>query len=96
MLDWILGDDPNFLQWVGWVRDQLANHVRRIYLVGSLQLTSSKRKYLQSLNVAPIDLYPMVRGWDIPDRQHLEAIRYFLMSLNGLSLSLHGNGKSLH
>ncbi|MBB4597832.1 SIR2 family NAD-dependent protein deacylase [Xanthomonas arboricola] len=78
------GDDPNFLQWVGWVRDQLANHVRRIYLVGSLQLTSSKRKYLQSLNVAPIDLYPMVRDWDIPDRQHLEAIRYFLGELKRL------------
>ncbi|WP_349779568.1 SIR2 family protein [Xanthomonas sp. WHRI 7065] len=78
------GDDPNFLQWVGWVRDHLSNHVRRIYLVGALQLTSSKRKYLQSLNVAPIDLYPIVSGWDSQDRRHLEAIRIFLDELRRL------------
>lgn len=59
------GDDPNFLQWAGWVRDQLAMHARRIYLVGALNLTATKRKYLESINVAPIDLgdlskYPKV------------------------------------
>jgi len=48
------GDDPNFLQWAGWVRDHLATHSRRIYLVGALELNSAKRKYLESINVAQI------------------------------------------
>ena len=42
------GDDPNFLQWSGWVRDHLAGSARRIYLVGVLSLGASKRKLLES------------------------------------------------
>ena len=32
------GDDPNFLEWSGWVRDQLGASARRIHLVGALDL----------------------------------------------------------
>ena len=28
------GDDPNFLQWQGWVRDNLGPHTSKLYLVG--------------------------------------------------------------
>jgi hypothetical protein len=49
------GDDPNFLQWSGWVRDHLGESARRIYLVGSLGLSPAKRRLLESRNVAPID-----------------------------------------
>lgn len=77
------GDDPNFLQWAGWVRDQLATHARRIYLVGALHLTAAKRKYLESINVAPIDLGDLVTGYD-DDAKHVEATRIFLRTLKGL------------
>ena len=53
------GDDPNFLQWSGWVRDHLAEGARRIYLVGSLRLSPAKRRLLESRNVAPIDFAPL-------------------------------------
>jgi len=50
------GDDPNFLKWSGWVRDHLGESARRIYLIGVLDLLPPKRKFLESRNIAPIDL----------------------------------------
>ena len=78
------GDDPNFLQWAGWVRDHLAHHSRRIYLVGALNLNASKRKYLESINVAPIDLHDLVMDYDDHDIKHLEAIKIFIQTLKNL------------
>lgn len=78
------GDDPNFLQWAGWVRDHLSSHTRRIYLVGALGLNSAKRKYLESINVAPIDLSSLVADLDDQDSKHLEATRIFIKALQGL------------
>ncbi len=78
------GDDPNFLQWAGWVRDHLACNARRIYLVGALDLTAAKRKYLESINVAPIDLGPLVEKYDSHDTKHLEATKIFLSTLKEL------------
>ncbi len=75
------GDDPNFLQWAGWVRDQLTTSSRRIYLVGALNLTVAKRKYLESINIAPIDLSELVTEYDNHDTKHLEATKIFLQTL---------------
>ncbi|WP_321819647.1 MULTISPECIES: SIR2 family protein [unclassified Burkholderia] len=75
------GDDPNFLQWAGWVRDHLANHARKIYLAGALNLSPARRKYLESINVAPIDLYPTVAYLEDRDLQHHEATRLFLQAM---------------
>lgn len=78
------GDDPNFYQWAGWVRDHLANHSRRIYLVGALGLNSAKRKYLESINVAPIDLDCLVADHDEYDTRHVEATKIFIQALQNL------------
>jgi hypothetical protein len=78
------GDDPNFLQWTGWVRDHLTSNARRIYLVGALNLTAAKRRYLDSLNVSPVDLYPVVKHHDERDQQHLEATKLFIEALSQL------------
>ena len=75
------GEDPNFLQWAGWVRDNLATHSRRIYLVGALDLKGPKRKYLESINVSPIDLSDLVAEYDDQDRKHIEATKLFLQFL---------------
>lgn len=75
------GEDPNFLQWAGWVRDHLAANSRRIYLVGALSLTAAKRKYLESINVAPIDLGRLVDDYDDPDERHAVATEKFLSAL---------------
>lgn len=75
------GDDPNFLAWVGWVRDHLASHARRIYLVGALRLNAAKRKYLESINIAPIDLGALVADYDDAELAHSEATKLFLRAL---------------
>jgi hypothetical protein len=71
------GDDPNFLQWSAWVRDNLGGSARRIYLVGVLDLSPAKRKFLEARNIAPIDLSPIVQKGTITDR-HAEATHLFL------------------
>lgn len=75
------GDDPNFMQWAGWVRDHLATHSRRIYLVGALNLSASKRKYLESINVAPIDIGSLVEDYDNHDEKHAQATKIILRAL---------------
>lgn len=78
------GDDPNFLQWTGWVRDHLSSHSRRIYLVGALNLNSAKRKYLESINIAPIDLGVLVADYDDRDTKHSVATGIFIKELQKL------------
>lgn len=62
------GDDPNFLQWSGWVRDQLGSATRRIYLVGVLALSRAARQLLESRNIAPIDLAELVSDVPLSER----------------------------
>lgn len=72
------GEDPNFVQWSGWVRDELGQKARRIYLVGALRLSSAKRRLLESRNVSPIDLAPLISSIDDRDLAHRQATSIFL------------------
>lgn len=78
------GEDPNFLQWTGWVRDHLQSQSRRVYLVGALNLSAAKRKYLESINVAPIDLWDAVKHLDDAGLRHFQATELFINTLNNL------------
>jgi tetratricopeptide (TPR) repeat protein len=71
------GEDPNFLQWSGWIRDQLGDSARRIYLVGVLNLSPAHRKYLEARKVTPIDFAPIVDDVD-GDERHGVASNLFL------------------
>jgi len=74
------GDDPNFLEWAGWVRDQLHDQSRRLYIIGLLKLVTSRRQLLLSKNIVPIDLAPLVAD-DDTNLQHglaTEALLSFL------------------
>jgi len=75
------GDDPNFLEWTGWVRDQLGGKARRIYLVGNLDLAPAKRKFLESRNIAPIDFAPLLEATPRSAR-HTEATKRFFEALH--------------
>ncbi|MCT8266856.1 SIR2 family protein [Afifella sp. JA880] len=86
------GDDPNFLQWAGWVRDRLGGRARRIYLVGALDLPPVKRRLLEARGVAPIDLAPAVEG-ERTDRRHAAAISLFLAHLKAAGLEEPGDWK---
>jgi hypothetical protein len=71
------GDDPNFLKWTGWIRDQLGDSARRIYLVGALHLGTPQRRLLELRNISPIDLSPLVAHLE-PAGRHQAATEKFL------------------
>lgn len=80
------GEDPNFLAWLGWVREELRGASPAVYLCGVLDLSPGNRKILEGRGVTPIDLGQLVPS-DHPER-HATALRWFLDSLaNGKPLS---------
>lgn len=49
--------DPNFLQWIGWIRDNLGKeNSPKIYLIGILSLSIAQKKLLEQRNIIPLDL----------------------------------------
>jgi len=74
------GDDPNFQQWSGWVRDHLGRHAPPIYLIGALNLTQPARRRLEDRGVQPIDLTPLVEKLD-REEQHEAALKLFIRAL---------------
>ena len=77
------GDDPNFLNWLGWVRENLKEHTPLMYLCGVLNLSGSESKLLESRNVIPIDLSPIVPEEGYPDsgQRNAEALAWLLNQL---------------
>ena len=76
------GDDPNFLNWSGWVRDNLGEAAPKIYLAGWLGLSRHRRRMLEDRGVIAIDIadHPRAREW--PDRmRHQNATDWLLHSL---------------
>jgi hypothetical protein len=77
------GDDPNFLNWIGWVRDNLGKSAPKLYLCGVLDLSTSERMLMEKRNIAPIDLgslFPQ-QEWQPSQRRHSEAIERLLCFL---------------
>ncbi|MDQ8206963.1 SIR2 family protein [Coraliomargarita sp. SDUM461003] len=51
------GDDPNFLQWIGWIRDNLGHKSSpKIYLVGVVNLSNAQKKLLEARNTVVINM----------------------------------------
>ena len=75
------GDDPNFLQWIGWIRDELGDRHASIYLVGPLSLSNVQRSLLTQRGVTPIDLSPVFSGKNPRGGIHRAASEWFLRSL---------------
>lgn len=76
------GDDPNFLHWSGWVRDNLGDTAPKIYLAGWLDLSPHRRRMLEQRNVVPIDIarHPQADSW--PDHlRHRYATDWILHTL---------------
>ena len=76
------GDDPNFLHWSGWVRDNLGDSAPKIYLAGWLGLLPHRRRMLEDRNVVPVDLalHPKATSW--PEHlRHEHATDWILHTL---------------
>jgi len=76
------GDDPNFLEWVGWIRDELGGNHAPIYLVGPLSLGNAARSLLARHGVTPIDLSPVFEGLSPSNGVYATAIGWFLNRLS--------------
>lgn len=51
------GDDPNFLNWIGWIRDNLGNdNSPKIFIIGLFSFNEAQRKLLEKRNVVIVDL----------------------------------------
>lgn len=78
------GDDPNFLKWSGWVRDNLGTSAPKIYLAGYLKVSQHRRRMLEERNVVPIDLarHPNVNRWPPNiNMRHEYSTRWLLHTL---------------
>ena len=76
------GDDPNFLQWSGWVRDNLGDAAPKIYLAGWLKLSPHRRRMLEDRNVVPIDLALHPKAGEWPEHlRHQYATEWLLHTL---------------
>ena len=75
------GDDPNFLEWTGWIRDELGQRHAPIYLVGLLSLDDAQRSLLARRGVTPIDLSPIFVGFEPANAVHAASTEWFLHCL---------------
>lgn len=77
------GDDPNFLHWTGWVRDNLGESTPPIYLCSLTPVSISQRRVLESRYVYPIDLSTLISPTIIPDdsSRFAKSLEWFLLTL---------------
>ena len=76
------GNDPNFRQWLSWVRANLRDNMPRIYLANLLGLDDQGRAKLREKNVVPIDLAKHPRAQDWPEPLiYAKAAEWLLLSL---------------
>lgn len=85
------GDDPNFLHWIGWVRDMQDQHALPIYLLLSKEATAGQRALLQARGVTPVLLPPSASGED--SDYEGRYLRLFEMLNEPLEGSISGWGK---
>ncbi|MEP8538980.1 SIR2 family protein [Enterobacter asburiae] len=72
------GDDPNFLNWIGWIRDNLgAENSPKIYLIGLYSFNEAQRKLLEKSNISIVDL-SLLGEFDV---DHYEAYNQFIQYL---------------
>ncbi|WP_164095783.1 anti-phage defense-associated sirtuin Dsr2 [Serratia marcescens] len=51
------GDDPNFLNWIGWIRDNLGvENSPKIFMIGLFSFNEAQRKLLEKRNIVIVDL----------------------------------------
>jgi hypothetical protein len=69
------GDDPNFLQWIGWIRDNLGSqNSPKIYLIGIFHLSDAQKKLLEQRNIVLVDIGDSLKK----EEDHYEALNEFL------------------
>lgn len=74
------GDDPNFLNWLGWLRDNMGENCPQIYLCGIFHsMSEPERRTLESQNISIVDLGELFD--DGPNFSHFDALKLFFEKL---------------
>ncbi len=70
------GDDPNFLQWTGWIRDHIGKeNMPKIYWVGiSDELTQADRKLSDNIGITEVNLSEIGANYETALRQFLKYL----------------------
>ncbi len=75
------GDDPNFLQWIGWIRDNIGRDLAsKIYLVGKFDFSTAQTNLLQTRNIIVLNM----RNSEGVD-SHQSALELFFDALDELT-----------
>ncbi|MFM2639846.1 SIR2 family protein [Vibrio chagasii] len=73
------GDDPNFLKWIGWIRDNLGeNNSLRIYLIGVFNFSDADKALLSKRNIIAVDMFSCE---GIGEHDHYKALEIFFKYL---------------
>ena len=77
------GDDPNFLQWIGWIRDNLGKEIAsKIYLVGVFNFSTAELNLLNKRNIVVLN---MAKCDGIGENSHKDGLELFLDTLSVLT-----------
>ncbi len=77
------GDDPNFLQWIGWIRDNIGKDIAsKIYLVGVFNFSTAQLNLLNSRNIIVLN---MSKCPGIKTNDHYEGLELFFDTLKQLT-----------
>lgn len=68
------GTDPNFLQWIGWIRDNLNKNVTKIYLIGVFSFSDAQIKLFAQRNIVVVNLDTKANKGN----KHYEALNLFV------------------
>lgn len=71
------GNDPNFIQWIGWVKDALSNNQRKVYLLTVDVVSESMVRTFEKKNIIIVDLKDFA-GQGAKTKDNIAAaIQYF-------------------
>ncbi|WPU94671.1 SIR2 family protein [Mucilaginibacter sabulilitoris] len=88
-------DDPNFLNWISWINDNLGvNNAPKIYLVGSSSLTDAQRRLLQSRNIIVVKLNE--EGSQLSHQETLQIFFNYLTHYRDNERPLNWPDKAIH
>jgi len=76
------GDDPNFLAWIGWIRDELGERHAPIYLVSPTEVGHAERILLHRRGVTPIDFSPVLKERVFAEGKYAASLNLFLDCLS--------------
>jgi hypothetical protein len=75
------GDDPNFTNWLGWLRDNMQENCPKIYLCGIFDnLSKSEKTLLENNNIIVVDLSVLLDS--NCENRHEEVIKKFFIEIN--------------